>query len=167
KFRPRCGPGHAALAPGPIPPALRVSPPPGKSRPAQPRRPASPKNGKSHRPWAWQNGSTRPARLRPTGWRDPPGAVPAPSCPAAYRSLFQVFDLFFRLSADFLRQGRGHEGIEIAIQHVRGRTAFHPGAQILHQLIGLQDIGADLVAPADLLLFPDKGAGLGLLLFQL
>src|SRR5690349_20107167 len=88
---------------------------------------------------------------------------PAPSirmARAAWRGLFKVLVLFARLSSDFLRPRRRHEGIKIAVQHIRRRAAFHPGAQILDQLIGLQDIGADLVAPADVGFLADKGAGL-------
>ena len=82
-------------------------------------------------------------------------------------SAYSRSSIFFaRLAADCLRQRRGHEGIEIAVQHILRRAAFHAGAQILHQLIGLQHIRADLVAPADIGFLADKGAGFGFLLFQ-
>jgi hypothetical protein len=44
-----------------------------------------------------------------------------------------------------------HQGqsIEVAVQHVLRAGAFVAGAQVLHQLIGLQNVRADLVTPAD------------------
>ena len=80
--------------------------------------------------------------------------------------VWRFFDLFARFAANFLRQRGGHEGIQIAIQHILGRAAFHASAQILHQLIRLQDIGPDLMTPADVRFLADKGAGFGFLLFQ-
>ena len=50
---------------------------------------------------------------------------------------------------DALRQRRRHEAVEVAVEHVRRAGALDAGAQVLHQLIGLQHVGADLVAPAD------------------
>src|SRR6185437_530105 len=40
------------------------------------------------------------------------------------------------------------------------------GAQIFDELIGLQDVGADLVAPADVRFLADEGARFGFLLFE-
>jgi hypothetical protein len=48
-----------------------------------------------------------------------------------------------------------------------GRGRGDAGAQVLHQLIGLQHVGADLVAPADVGLGGGGGIGLGLALLQL
>src|SRR4051794_34501565 len=70
---------------------------------------------------------------------------------------------------DALRQGGGQEAVDIAVEH-RGRIAgLDPGAQILDHLIGLQHVGADLVAPADIALggVDRVGRFLALLQFQL
>ena len=48
-----------------------------------------------------------------------------------------------------------------------GRGRRHPGAQVLDQLIGLQHVGADLVAPADFGLGGIGGVGLRFALLQL
>ena len=48
-----------------------------------------------------------------------------------------------------------------------GIGALDPGAQVLHQLIGLQHVGADLVAPADVRLGGGRGLRLLLALLQL
>src|SRR3982750_2667164 len=62
--------------------------------------------------------------------------------------LLHIFDLD-RLAGHALRQSRGHEAVEIAVEHVAWSRRRHSGAQILDQLVRLQDVGADLVAPAD------------------
>src|SRR5690606_26206052 len=41
------------------------------------------------------------------------------------------------------------EGIEFTVEHTLGITGGHPGAQILHHLVGLQHIRANLRTPAD------------------
>ena len=46
------------------------------------------------------------------------------------------------------RQGRRHELVEVAVEHRLGVRRLHVGAQVLDHLVGLQDVGADLVAPA-------------------
>ena len=68
---------------------------------------------------------------------------------------------------DALRQRALDERIDLAVEHGRRVGALRAGAQILHQLIGLQHVGADLVAPADLLLARRLGGGLVLALLQL
>ena len=49
-----------------------------------------------------------------------------------------------------LRQRCFHEAVEVAVEHIRGARAFEAGPEVLHKLVGLEDVGADLVAPADL-----------------
>src|SRR5690606_10546430 len=53
------------------------------------------------------------------------------------------------------------------VEHVGGAGALDAGAQILDQLIGLEHVGADLVAPADVGLGRLGGVGGGLALLQL
>ena len=49
-------------------------------------------------------------------------------------------------------QRRFHELVEIAIEHVVGGGACNAGAQVLDELVGLQNVGSDLVTPADIAL---------------
>src|SRR5687768_12793410 len=73
----------------------------------------------------------------------------AASRPAARTaSLVDILDLD-SLPGHSLGQGRGHEAVEFAVEHVRWRRRRYPGAQILHQLVRLQHVAADLMAPAD------------------
>src|SRR5262249_53288572 len=51
---------------------------------------------------------------------------------------------------DALRQGRGEKSVDITVEHRAGVPRLHPRPQVFHHLIGLQHIGADLVAPADI-----------------
>src|SRR3954453_22603654 len=51
---------------------------------------------------------------------------------------------------DPLRQGGGEKAVDVAIEHRAGIAGFDPRPQILHHLIGLQHVGTDLVAPADI-----------------
>src|SRR4029078_2387355 len=81
-------------------------------------------------------------------------------------ALFHIL-AFDRLPRHALRQGRGHEAIEIAIEDVAGRGRGDPCAKVLHELIGLQDVGADLVAPADVGLGGMGGARFLLALLEL
>src|SRR6476469_10688693 len=48
-----------------------------------------------------------------------------------------------------LRQGRRHEAVEVAVERIARAGRGDPRAQVLHQLIRLQDVGPDLVAPPD------------------
>ena len=66
------------------------------------------------------------------------------------RLSIQVRDRLPCPTLDALRQRRLHELVEVAIEHVGRAGALDPRAQILHQLVGLKDVGADLVTPADL-----------------
>ena len=45
---------------------------------------------------------------------------------------------------DALGERGFHEGVEIAVEHVLRARGLGPGAQVLHHLVGLQHIGADL-----------------------
>ena len=68
---------------------------------------------------------------------------------AAALSLVDILDLF-GLAKYALRQGRLHEGVEVAVEHVLRGCRLRAGAQVLDHLVGLQHVGADLVPPADL-----------------
>src|SRR5215217_2032879 len=58
--------------------------------------------------------------------------------------------------ADTLGQRRAHELVEVAVEDARRVGGLDVGPQILDHLVRLQDVAADLVAPADV----------GLLVFQ-
>ena len=62
---------------------------------------------------------------------------------------------------------RFHEVVQLAVENIIRCRAGHAGAQVLDQLIGLQDVGADLVAPADVRLGGRFGAGRVFALLQL
>src|SRR6185369_17803884 len=62
------------------------------------------------------------------------------SAAARAAALLHILDLD-RLAGHALRQRRGHEPVEIAVQHVAWGRRSHPGAQVLDQLIGLEDVG--------------------------
>ena len=66
-------------------------------------------------------------------------------------------------------KGRFHETVEITVQHIARRGRFRARAQVFHKLIGLQHIGPDLVAPADIGLAVKGGVGgvFALLHFQI
>ena len=85
-------------------------------------------------------------------------AYDGPGCPN--RGDGRVSDLHALL------QALGDERVEIAVQHVGRAGAFDAGAQILHQLVGLQDVGSDLVAPADFALRRLGGVGCRFALLQ-
>src|SRR5262252_5830650 len=53
-------------------------------------------------------------------------------------------------AAQALRQGRLEELVEVAIQHTVGIARGDAGAEVFHLLVGLEHVGADLVAPAAL-----------------
>src|SRR5688572_21109938 len=61
---------------------------------------------------------------------------------ARMTSLVDILDLDL-FARHALRQGRRHEAVEVAVEHVSGRGRSHPGAQVLHQLVGLQHVAAD------------------------
>jgi hypothetical protein len=70
-------------------------------------------------------------------------------------------------SFDKLRMERLDELVEVAVErglHVAGLLA---GAEVLHHLVGLQDIAADLAAQADLALLAVMLLHLGALVVQL
>src|SRR5262245_49846802 len=65
-------------------------------------------------------------------------------------ALIDVLDLCRTTALDLLRQRALDEGVDVAVEHLLWIAALCAGAQILDQLVGLQNIGTDLVAPADL-----------------
>src|SRR3546814_20822690 len=71
-----------------------------------------------------------------------------PGSPVPWGASVDIFH-FDRLTRHALRQGGCHEWIKRAIEHVIRRSRNDAGAQILHHLIGLTHIGADLVAPSN------------------
>ncbi len=60
-----------------------------------------------------------------------------------------------------------YEGVDFAVEHGWRIGAFNASAQVFHNLIGLQHIGADLVSPANFGLRRLLGLGLLLTLLQL
>src|SRR5690606_24149670 len=64
-------------------------------------------------------------------------------------------------------QRRFHEAVEIAIQYGAGVRRLVVGPQILHHLVGLQHIAANLVPPADLGLRRRLGIGRRFALLEL
>ena len=66
----------------------------------------------------------------------------------ARSALLHVLDLH-RASRQPLRERGLHERIEVAVEHFGRRARGVAGAQVLDHLVGLQHVGADLVAPAD------------------
>src|SRR5437868_618041 len=123
------------------------------------------------RPTSKETFCTKPSLSRPAPSSRAIAAtrtIRLPATPACVRGpkarscacLFEIVDLFLGLAADCLRQRGSHEGIEVPIENIIGGPAFDAGPQVLHELIGLQDVGADLVAPADVGLFANEGAGL-------
>src|SRR6476661_1156506 len=84
---------------------------------------------------------------------------------AVLAALFDILDLDC-LAGHALRQGCRHEAVKVAVEHVAraGRGDARP--QVLHQLVRLQHVGADLVAPADVSLGRVGGAGLGFALLE-
>src|SRR5689334_17445631 len=63
-------------------------------------------------------------------------------------ALVQILDLGLR--PQLVRQRGRQELVDVAVQHALRVRGLHAGAQVLHHLVGLQHIAADLPAPADL-----------------
>src|SRR4051812_40635337 len=63
--------------------------------------------------------------------------------------LLDVFDALGPAAESFPRQLGFHELIEIAVEYAAGIGCLHAGSQVLHHLIRLKDVRADLVTPAD------------------
>jgi hypothetical protein len=57
-------------------------------------------------------------------------------------------------AGDILRQGGFEEVVEVAVEDASGVAFFDPGAQVLDHLVGLEDVGADLVAQPQAALAP-------------
>ena len=89
-----------------------------------------------------------------------------PGLPRLPFILVDILDIHL-FAGHALRQGSSHESIEVAIQHIGWRSRCHPGPQILHKLIGLKHVRADLVAPADVGLGGIGGVRLRLALLEL
>src|SRR5687767_11329935 len=65
-------------------------------------------------------------------------------------ALWNIRDVVRPSAMDALRQRGLDEGVDFTVEHGGRVGALHARAQILHDLIGLEHIGADLMAPADL-----------------
>src|SRR4051794_19589070 len=87
--------------------------------------------------------------------------------PKRTRALIQIRDLDGAAALHALRQRALDERVDLAVEHGRRVRALRAGAQVLYELVGLQHIGADLVAPADLRLARGLGTRLLLALLQL
>src|SRR5215217_7664079 len=80
------------------------------------------------------------ATSRPAAGKSDLGAgcsQPNSASDAKAANLLHILDLD-PFAGDALRQGRGHEPVEVAVEHVRWRWRGHAGAPILHQLVGLK-----------------------------
>ena len=97
------------------------------------------------------------------GWARQPATA---STAAKASTLVDILDLN-GLAGDALRQRRGHEAVEIAIEYVTGRWRRDAGAQVFHKLIRLEHVASDLVPPADVGLSGVGGTRLGFALLQL
>src|SRR5665213_1009661 len=88
-------------------------------------------------------------------WRSAPSSRAAPcACSARRRPRSSPRHVNRRRlpprRADPLGQGGRHEAIQVAVQNAGRVRGFHPRAQVLDHLVGLQDVGSDLVTPADI-----------------
>ena len=67
--------------------------------------------------------------------------------------VYSLVEIFYDLTGATLdarcQRGR-HELIKVTVKDALRISAFHARPQIFYQLIGLQDIGADLMTPADI-----------------
>src|SRR4029079_7274814 len=91
---------------------------------------------------------------------------PSSAKAAKTASLVDIFN-FNALAGDALGHSRSHEPVEVAVEHIRWSGRGDAGPEVLHQLVRLEDVGTDLVAPADVGLGGIGGAGLRLALLQL
>src|SRR5690349_7080341 len=92
---------------------------------------------------------------------------PARAMTASRSALFHVLDLDRALAERLVGERGLHELVEVAVEHAAGVGGLHAGAQVLHYLVGLQHVGADLVAPADVGLSGLVGGSLLLALLHL
>src|SRR5512139_708292 len=81
-------------------------------------------------------------------------------------ALLNILD-FHLFAGNALRQRCRHELVQVAVKNVGWGGRGYAGPKVLHQLIGLQDIGADLMAPADVSLGRVCSVGFSLPLLQL
>ena len=71
------------------------------------------------------------------------------------------------LDPDLAAEHGFDEGVEVAVHDGLDVAGFLAGAEVDDLLVGLEDVGTDLVAPADVALFTVGAVGLGLLLVLL
>src|SRR5512138_2976317 len=118
------------------------------------------------------SGSLMRAAARPP--RAPPSPLPSSHCPlstlsparrvplpaAAQSSAPAMGRLCLGGGADTAVEPRGErsleEVVEVAVENALGVALLHGRSEVLHHLVRLQDVGSDLVAPADV------GLGVGL-----
>src|SRR5436190_21331262 len=103
---------------------------------------ASPTIGETSRCAAGKRGSLGCARHEEVN----SNARRSPPLRRGRAKLLNILDLD-GLAGDALRQRRGHEPVEVAVKHVGRRGRRHAGPEVFYQLIGLQDVRADLVPP--------------------
>src|SRR5262249_24522854 len=94
-----------------------------------------------------------------------PCSGPGPS--AGLLWLIQILHLLPALALDALGKRGFEQIVDIAIEHDLRVGAGDARSQVLHHLIGLQNIITDLVAPADIGLGRSRSGGGLLALFQL
>src|SRR5689334_12487917 len=71
-----------------------------------------------------------------------------PTIRASATALFDILNLD-GFAGNALGKSRGHEAVEVAVEHVVRRGRGDAGAQVFDELVGLKHVGADLVPPAD------------------
>ena len=96
---------------------------------------------------AFQDRHSTKRRAGLPAWR--PSSTNSSPDPGLLAFCFGALRRLIAEDANALRQGRGHEFVEAAIEDGVRVGAFHIGAQIFHQTIRLQNVRADLVAPAN------------------
>ena len=96
---------------------------------------------------AWVQRSPEPAEPQPELGRDDRPLARPPS------SIVTIAVTLSRLPAGELPAEVGvDEAVEVAVEHGAGVADLVAGPQVLDELVGLEDVGADLAAEADLAL---------------
>src|SRR5688572_4290582 len=91
------------------------------------------------------------------GGRD--GSTSYPSHPS--RSLSLIIFVLRALHADFAAELGLDEGVDVAVHGGLDVVGFLAGAEVQDLLVGLENVGTDLVAPGDVALLTVGALGLG------